>query len=205
MISEELNCIFVHIPKTGGTSIENAIWGPDWSQRTEEQLWMGNVRPGFNKYQSGGLQHLLATQIRKEVGEQKFDSCFRFTFVRNPWDKAVSQYCYIKSRPMLLKHMGLSRWSSFGRYLKVISQDHEKHVQSFEQCKFIFDDQGNRLVDYVGRFETLAQDFRVVADKIGLPNLKLPHDMKSARRQHYSKYYNAKRADVISKVYARDI
>ena len=106
---------------------------------------------------------------------------------------------------MLLKHMGLSRWSSFGRYLKVISQDHEKHVQSFEQCKFIFDDQGNRLVDYVGRFETLAQDFRVVADKIGLPNLKLPHDMKSARRQHYSKYYNAKRADVISKVYARDI
>ena len=98
MIHHTHRCIFVHIPKTAGSSIENAIWGDDWTQRTKSQLWMGAVRPGYNKYQSGGLQHLLATQIKQEVGSAVFDDYYKFSFTRNPWDKVVSQFLHLKTR-----------------------------------------------------------------------------------------------------------
>jgi hypothetical protein len=81
MISDTLNCIFVHIPKSGGTSIEDVLWP---GARAESDLWMGSIDAYHNKYQTGGLQHLLARQIRQEVGVEKFSRCFRFSFVRNP-------------------------------------------------------------------------------------------------------------------------
>ena len=51
MISYKHNCIFVHIPRTGGTSIENIIW-PSKKDRVEDNLSMGFVQPFYNKYQT---------------------------------------------------------------------------------------------------------------------------------------------------------
>lgn len=203
MISYERRCIFVHIPKTGGTSIENAIWGSDRSVRSPEQLWMGAVRPGFNKYQSGGLQHLLAWQIRLEVGAEVFHDCFKFAFVRNPWSKAVSQFRYVRTRKDLLEFMGMTRRTSFGRYLKLIERT--EHVQSFEQCRFVLDDDGTELVDFIGRFERLEHDFRIVADRIGLPNATLPHDMRSDDDRPWRSYYDRRTRARVARIYARDI
>ena len=62
MISYKNNCIFVHIPKTGGTSIESLIWKNNKS-RSVENLWMGFVDDYHNKYQTGGLQHLLGKHL----------------------------------------------------------------------------------------------------------------------------------------------
>ena len=95
MISYEKRCIFIHIPKCGGTSIENIIW-PDTEQRTERNLWMGFVSKYHNKYQTGGLQHLLARQVLEEVGKDVFDSFYKFVIVRNPWDRIVSQFAYMQ-------------------------------------------------------------------------------------------------------------
>ena len=205
MISDQKRCIFVHIPKTGGTSVEDAIWGSDWSKRTPEELWMGLVRPGFNKYQSGGMQHLLASQIREEVGSDRFESYFKFSFVRNPWDKAVSQFLYLKTRPDLRKVMGVRPWTSFRKYLRILKKHHQRHVQSFEQWRFICNEDGKLLVDFLGRFETLEEDFQKVAEIIKLSDTSLPHSMKSKKRKPYADYYDAKSIDLISEIYARDI
>lgn len=125
MICRERNIIFVHIPKTGGSSIEDIIWGPDRRSRTEEQLWNARTHPGFNRYQSGSPQHLLATHIREEVGYDLFNRCFRFSFIRNPWDRTVSQYVYMKKRPDLRKRIGMGRFASFKEYLSRLKRfDH---------------------------------------------------------------------------------
>lgn len=202
MICYKQECIFVHIPKTGGTSIEDVIWGSDHSSRTEKQLWMGAVRPGFNKYQSGGLQHLLATQIRQEVGQSVFDRFWKFAFVRNPWDRVVSQYCYMKKRKDLRRHSGMRRWTSLKKYLRLIQK--VEHVQWYEQWRFILDKDGHRLVDFIGRFENLQQDFQSVMTRLGRPNEKLPHTMKS-QRTHYSDYYDQESLDTVAQMYQRDI
>ena len=83
VISHDKKCIFIHIPKCGGTSVEDVIW-PKGKGRTEEDLWMGFVNRFENKYQTGGLQHLLAWQVREEVGSDVFSDYYKFSFVRNP-------------------------------------------------------------------------------------------------------------------------
>ena len=203
MISYEKQCIFVHIPKTGGTSVENAIWGRDLDCRTERDLWMGAVRPGYNKYQTGGLQHLLASQISQEVGSDVFDRFFKFSFVRNPWSKTVSQFCYARTRKDLMKFIGMSRWTSFRRYLDLIQET--EHVQSYEQWRFIVDSEGNRLVDFVGRFEEIDADFAKVAGRIGMSGTALPHDRRRKHKKDFRTYYNSTTVDKVAEIYCRDI
>jgi hypothetical protein len=199
MISDTLNCIFVHIPKTGGTSIEDVLWP---GRRAEADLWMGLVDPLHNKYQTGGLQHLLARQIRQEVGEEKFNSCFRFTFVRNPWDRAVSQYSYMRERDDLRAFIGMREDDSFSRYLALIQE--RQHVQWMPQADFLSDVGGNLLVEFVGRFERLAEDAQEVFARLGLKCASLPHRLRS-RRGHYLEYYDQHTRKLISQLYGSDI
>lgn len=166
---------------------------------------MGAVRPGFNKYQSGGLQHLLASQIRTEVGELVFNNYFKFSFTRNPWDKVVSQYQYIKTRPDIRKMMGLHKWCLFNTYLKTIEKNCNIHVQSIAQHRFVCDEDGFRLIDFVGKFENLHQDFHSVADEIGLPKSRLAHENQSKKRKHYRTYYSKRQRQLVASLYDRDI
>jgi hypothetical protein len=199
MISYERNCIFVHIPKTGGTSIESVIWP---GARSERELWMGFVAPMHNKYQTGGLQHLLARQIRMEVGDDIFARAFKFTIVRNPWERAVSQFCYMARRADLREFVGLEAEASFDRYLERISS--RLHVQWQEQADFVLDENGDMLVDFVGRFETLAADAARIFERVGSPGAALPHENKGIH-EPYQAYYDDARRERVAEMYQRDI
>ena len=108
MISHKHKCIFIHIPKCGGTSIEDALFKPR-NERTIKDLWSGP-----NKYQTGGLQHLMASHIIEEVGGDLFDEYFKFSFVRNPWEKMVSQFTFtIAKRNDLQNHIGINTNAPF--------------------------------------------------------------------------------------------
>src|SRR5690348_14228159 len=132
MISHHHKCIFIHIPRSGGTSIENLIWP---AQRTSAELWMGFIDRYHNRYQTGGLQHLFAQHIEREIGPDTFHSYFKFAFVRNPFDRAVSQFHYMARRPDLREFIGMEPSDSFDKYLHLIQQ--KKHVQWEQQHKFL--------------------------------------------------------------------
>jgi hypothetical protein len=149
MISHKHHCIFVHIPKTGGSSIEDVIWP---GERTEADLWMGFISRYSNKYQTGGLQHLLARQIREEVGAEVFDSYFKFTFVRNPWDKAVSQFASMRDRADLRELIGMASDASLSEYLQLTER--HGHVQ--------WNARSNSCATRIGhRWSILSDDSRI--------------------------------------------
>ena len=201
MIFHKYKTIFIHIPKAGGTSIENLLW-PDISTRTADSLWMGFIKPDFNKYQTGGLQHLLAKQAREEVSVDTFDSYYKFAIVRNPWDKVVSQFCYMQRRKDLRNFIGLKKSDSFEKYLSLIQK--KEHVQWAKQVDFIFDDNKNLLVDDIFKLENLNDEIEKLSSKIGFEIVRLPHNNKGERKA-YAHYYTDKTREIVSELYKDDI
>jgi Sulfotransferase family len=199
VISHEHRCIFVHIPRCGGTSIERVIWP---GERSEAELWMGFVDPYRNRHQTGGLQHLLAPQIRQEVGIGVFSEYFKFAFVRNPFDRAVSQFSYMRERPDLRAFIGMPEDASFADYLSLIRR--KRHVQWEPQTSFVLDADGSPLVDFVGRFESLPSDARAVFERLGIGDAVLPHENRSERAA-YSQYYTDESRGEIEDLYADDL
>jgi len=197
MISHKHKVIFVHIPKCGGTSIEDVLFKP-LCRRSKKDLF------GFpNKYQTGGLQHLMSSHIIEEVGEDIFNQYFKFSFVRNPWDKMVSQYHYtIAKRQDLQNHIGITKSSSFKKYINRVFKA-EMFVQWDQQYKFLYVNK-KCVVDFLGRFESIQEDFNIVCDKIGIRQQKLPHIHKSDRK-HYTEYYDDKTREIVAEKYSKDI
>jgi Sulfotransferase family len=196
MISHQHGCIFVHIPRCGGTSIEDVIWPPP-RQRTVADLWAGY---NGNPYQTGGLQHLCANHIRREVGAA-FDSYWKFAFVRNPWDRVISQYLFtLRQRQDLRDILGIPADASLELYLSRVLD--REHVQWLQQRPFLYDGE-TLLVDFVGRFEQFVDDAHRVFQRLGVTE-PLPHEQKS-ERTHDHDYYNPTTRDMVARIYAEDI
>lgn len=203
MISYDKRCIFIHIPKCGGTSIEHVIW-PYPEDLTEPNLWWGFVSKYHNKYQTGGLQHLLARQVRSEVGLEIFNSFYKFTIVRNPWDRIVSQFAYMQTRPDLMDFIGMQPETEFKAYLGLIQK--KQHVQWMPQTDFILDQDGTLLVDKIGNLESIEKDSREVFDILGIcgEQAKVFHANRSQRKST-DHYYDQESIEIVSEIYSSDI
>ena len=198
MISHAHRCIFVHVPRCGGTSIESVLWpGP----RTETDLWMGFVSPLHNTYQTGGLQHLLAEQIRREVGSETFDAYHKFAIVRNPWDKAVSQYRHMQRRPDLRAFVGMRADDGFRTYLRLIART--PHVQWRPQHAFVCGEDGTLLVDELGRFETFERDVARIFRRFGF-DAEVPH-LNASDRGPLGRYYDEETLALVGELYREDV
>jgi hypothetical protein len=198
MISHARRCIFAHIPRCGGTSIEDVIW-PE--RRSVEDLWMGFVSTYRNAHHTGGLQHLPAKLIRPLVGAEVFDGYFKFSIVRNPWDKAVSQYCYMRRRPDLRAYVGMDERADFKTYLRLVRET--AHAQWEPQHTFIFDDAGKLLVDDLGRYETYERDVTRIFARLGI-TARIPH-ANCSEREPLERYYDREAIEMVAQTYAEDI
>jgi hypothetical protein len=170
MISEKHECIFVHIPKTAGKSIETVfldLQGLTWKSRAP-LLLRPNSDPAKGPER---LAHLKAREYVQcgYVGQADFDRFFKFSFVRNPWSRLVSEYNYRRlEREMTFRAFVANSFQERDEY-----RDASRHTHP--QIEFVTDDRGEIIVDFIGRFETLDEDFREVSRRLGLGDVVLRH------------------------------
>ena len=218
MIDLSTNCLFVHIPKTAGQSVESAFLenaGLSWMDRSRFLLKKNNsIKKGPPR-----LAHLTATEYTAlgYLDVDVFSSLFKFCFVRNPFQRLVSEYQYQHS------HIGFKKFV-MEILPKLLTDDYDRnnglnrHIMP--QWKFIYDKKGKLLVDFVGRFENLQADFRVVTQKTMGKIVELPYRNAShhgfrekwfskikplQNKEHYSRHYDSESRNFVEEFYREDI
>lgn len=209
MISHHDQCVFVHVPKCAGQSIENFFLkrvGLSWEQRAPLLLRL-NDNPDLGPPR---LAHLQAREYveKKWLTPQQFDAYYRFAFVRNPWDRTASFY-----------RTGYDRVCSFSRFVRShLPRLLERKPWFFgPQVDYLYDGDGRLLVDFVGRYEHLAADFRKVCEQLDIADATLPHANNSnhgirglsrwlrRRPRPYTEMYDARSKTAIARLYGDDI
>ena len=225
MISHTHKFIFVHIFKAGGTSVENSLYDFFGSDKVYGKKLVDNIHrcPDERvcdlselgceiKWLTGWTHtsHIISRVFRdflKAKGHVDiWKNYFKFAFVRNPWDLLVSLYFHY----VRINCMHLTFEEFLGQTLAIKDpfsrgdNKYDLHYNSLTNMDWVADENGNQLVDFIGRFENLQEDFNTICDKIGIPRQELPHKNKT-NHKHYTEYYDDETRDLVEEKYAKDL
>ena len=204
LLSLQHNFIFIHVYRTGGTSIRAAL--EPFSHRPERSFLRKALKrigiepsPQILPYRSRDFyKHIRAKELASELPPGVFDHSFKFAFVRNPWDFQVSMYHYILSNPRHFFYRQVRSLSGFEQYAEWVSKNYRKL-----QKDFVADEKGNLLVDFLGRFENLPHDFDAVCSTIGI-SAELPA-VNGTRHRDYRSYYTDHSRRLIEEHFREDV
>lgn len=192
MISHKHQFIFIHIPRTAGTSIENAFY--DDSCQLLPNEWDHALVP-HTPLNHLTLRELVAYNI---LTPAQLRSYFKFCFVRNPWDRLISE---ISCRWMAPWFRKLSTEERIHRACE-LALTPTGIANHFRPQRAFIEADGLQM-DFVGRFENLAEEFKHLAWALGV-NVELPHHDVSTHRP-YQEYYNAEMQALATAAYQQDI
>jgi len=201
--------IYISVPKVACTSFKTAFarllgLNLDRARGDPHRVWYPTPVP------IGSLQRFL------------YPGFFRFAFVRNPWDRLVSCYrdkirnevdghTYFTIRPgvanCLARFDAFVADMSFDDFVAAVASipdaDADEHFRS--QHTFLVNRRGEIAADFVGRYERLADDFRIVQQRTGLPDIELPRLQAARTAARYAAYYTPRTRDIVAERFGRDI
>jgi chondroitin 4-sulfotransferase 11 len=181
MIDRKHKFIFVHIPRTGGSSIEISLG-----------RGLGTLKGNNTVIGTFQDKHWTCSNYKAE-NPSEWKSFFKFSFVRNPWDRAISTYEWLKMH----KTHPHRTTDSFKKWLLSIKPNCNSYKT---QSEYI-----NETIDFVGRYENLHEDWAYVQGKIfplGHKPAPLPHINKTKR---HGDYHDKETIDFVSNYYREEI
>lgn len=194
---------FIHLGKCAGTSIKHYLF----ENHINDIAYIPDNRSTAWVYSSP----------QPNIYYKKYIPVFRykFTVVRNPFDRLVSFWEYIQKEKELSNGLNMTEFAcfiesigelDFNDYLKSLSI---WHIMPYTQkCSVLFEngDLEKPTMDFVCRFEKLVEDLKCVFNNLDLrfEELSFQHKNKTKHR-HYSSYYTDKEIEVVSRVYKKDL
>ena len=194
MVFDDHKLVFFHIGKTAGYSIEQSILPSSRDYRVYDNDLVYGLRDGVMT-QHARPSYVL--KLRPDISEY-----FWFTFVRNPWDRMVSAYCYLKPHNDTMH-------GSFKNWLKSIEKGNRSgkgfpegsHYHS--QSSYFLDD---RPMNFTGRFENISDDWNALCKLLGIESeLKNQNKSKFREKKHYSEFYDKESVGIVADLYKEDI
>jgi len=189
MISHDLKCVFIHIPKCAGTSVYKSL----------NLDFLGSGHAPASKH--------------SEFLDQGY---FSFSFVRNPWDRIASCYRYFKSmNPKDRWYKGnqkladLAKQISFDEFVIRIPEFQKMMIREegsirsgihFQPFSYFLD----ARVDFVGKVEGINHDYMSIRSRLNLP-LKIVPKINSTKQQNYRQLYIEETKNIVYNIYKKDI
>lgn len=190
--------LFVHIPKTAGISV---------------QKWYRSTYGKFHKSMHGGLSHPILSEVNKTMES--------FCVVRNPYDLVYSWYRYKRQMLNETRHKdptelevwdrGFDYW--LPRYIEKVNYTTDKSrpgefnpiSPGFSQLSYLKNTNGNIVVNYVLRFETLEKDFEIIKEITGSKNGLGFENQTLITRSNYKNVYSVSNRILIDRIYSEDL
>ncbi|TCS40295.1 sulfotransferase family 2 domain-containing protein [Reinekea marinisedimentorum] len=179
--------IFIHITKTAGTSVATSLYG---------------MLP----------YHYTGVQYRVIFGKADFNNYYKFAFVRNPWSRLFSAYTYLKTggwdesdRKWADKNFANVRNFDDFVYNWLNEETLKTHIHFKPQYEFLLDHKDRLLIDDIGYFENIQQDYLKFSSKVP-GSSPLGHKNPTQRSsQTYQEIYSDRAKEKVAKLYAKDI
>ncbi|BAQ72215.1 Sulfotransferase family [Pseudomonas sp. Os17] len=179
-------CLFIHVPKCAGSSVCSALFDG----------WMPGHLPLY------WYEHQFP---------QAFSSSFKFTFVRDPLERAYSAYAFLRSNRLGCRDQAaqslVARYRDFddfvGRWLH--PENIHRQIHFAPQTDFLIDSLGHLALDFVGYQEHLQRDFQLLCSQLGV-DVQLPHLNYSEQRQRIPvrEFCSLRSRRLVRRAYLRD-
>ncbi len=206
IISKHHNYIFVHIPKTGGTSLALALE----ARLGKDDICLGDTPKAVKrrhrwkgKLSQGRLwKHATLKDIPGLIDEAEIDAMRVFTVVRNPWDRIVSYYHWLRHQSFQHPAVDLARSVEFSPFI-----NHVDTIRSFQAnpyASYVTRSSGQEQCDVFLRLETIDLDSKQLEELLGLKLPPIPHVNKSGRGP-YQDAYSARDRDLVAELCEPDI
>lgn len=205
MISINKKFLFVHIPKTGGNSLQNIL-----HKYSEDELIIsadhhdGKERFELSNNKYDIHKHSSINNYKEELEKKVFDSLFKFATIRNPWDLMISYY--------FSPHRKVQEWNreefveilksvkTFTDYTTIKKKDNNSIKTILSKLFY----KKKSILDFIIRFEYLNEDFSKLCELIDIPFEELPVRNKS-KRKHYSFYYDSELIEMVRGKFSYEI
>ncbi|AXI41219.1 sulfotransferase family 2 domain-containing protein [Sulfitobacter sp. SK011] len=206
IISRGRAYIFVHIPKTGGTSMTLALE----DRAMKNDIILGDTPKARNRRRRvkdlpsrGRLwKHSTLADIDGLVAPDELADLFCFTMVRNPWDRVVSYYHWLQEQTFDHPAVGLAKALPFDGFLNNTST--KATLRNWPSTRYMQDAQGTKRCNAYIRLEYFAEDAAPLVQHLGF-DLTLPKANRSDRQPDFRGYYTAETQNIIAECCAEDI
>ena len=206
IISRGRAYIFVHIPKTGGTSMALALE----DRAMKDDIMLGDTPKALKRRRrlkdataAGRLwKHSTLADIDGLVGRDEVADMFCFTMVRNPWDRAVSYYHWLRAQTFEHPSVQLAKAVPFEGFLTDAGTS--AALRNWPAARYMQDATGNERCSAYIRLEHFADDVAPLITHLGF-DIDLPKANQSDRDVGYQSYYTPQTQNIISECCSEDI
>ena len=177
MLSIKHKFIFIHIPKTGGNSIHNALR----SFSEDQVVCKSGIQDGIERFEirhspySSISKHSTLREYLNELPAPFLDSCKIFTCIRNPWERMISYY--------FSPHRRVTSWCR-NSFIEMLANE----IRNSEHYLINRQNVVDKEIHYL-RFERLSIDFVKICKSLDIAEAQLPHYNASVH-DDYRQYYD---------------
>ncbi len=207
ILSRGRRYLFVHIPKTGGTALSLALE----ARAMRDDLLVGDTpkaqrrRKRLKEVQTAGRlwKHATLADLDGLVTAADLDALFVFTLVRNPWDRMVSYYHWLKGQSFQHPAVNLARRLPFADFLS--HPQIQASIRRATYGSYVTDARGRERCDCFVRLEHLATDLAPLEAHLGFSLGDVARANASDRGADYRPYYDPVLVDLVAELSAPDI